>query len=278
MAEIKDLIKQLGQSKEEIYSLVCTVYEIDEEKRVISVKPNNGSADVFDVRLQTVVSSGLGLVCFPENDSEVMITFVSKEIAYVSLFSVIEKIQLNIGDFYFFVDASNMNMSIDNIDVTAENTEISSDSVKVNASNTEITSDEIKVNASNTEINSDTVKVVSTSFEIQGATIKLQAPLVDIIATTVNIAGAVTITGATAINGAITMNGGTKGGIPTASQLKDKINVLENDLNSLKTKFNSWIPVNNDGGNALKTQLSSWHTSQITPTTEAEISNPDVKQ
>lgn len=264
MAEIKDLIKQLGQSKEEIYSLVCTVYEIDEEKRVISVKPNNGSADVFDVRLQTVVSSGLGLVCFPKNNSEVMITFVSKEIAYVSLFSVIEKIQLNIGDFSFFVDASNMNMSVDNIDVIAENTEISSDNVKVNASNT--------------ELNSDTVKVVSTSFEIQGATIKLQAPLLDIVSATVNIAGAVTITGATAINGAITMNGGTKGGIPTASQLKSKINVLENDLNLLKTTFNSWTPVNNDGGSALKVQLNSWHTTQITPTTEAEISNPDVKQ
>lgn len=264
MAEIKDLIKQLGQSKEEIYSLVCTVYEIDEEKRVISVKPNNGSADVFDVRLQTVVSSGLGLVCFPENDSEVMITFVSKEIAYVSLFSVIEKIQLNIGDFSFFVDASNMNMSIDNIDVIAENTEISSDNVKVNASDT--------------EVNSEKVMVVSTDFEIQGQTIKLTAPLVDIISTAVNISGALTVTGAVAMNGAITMNGGSKGGLPTSSELVSKINVLENDLNSLKSTFNSWTPVNNDGGSALKTRLNSWHTTQIIPTTENDISNPDVKQ
>jgi hypothetical protein len=264
MAEISDLIKQLGQNKEEIYSVIGTVSEINEEERVILVKPNNGSADVFDVRLQTVVSGGLGLVCFPALDSEVIITFVSKEMAYVSLFSIIEKIQLNIGDFSLFIDASNMNMSVENIDVIATNTEISSDNVKINASDT--------------QINSDTVKVVSTNFEVQGATIKLSAPLIDLIGTAVNVTGAFTVNGAVALNGAITMNGGAKGGLPTGESLKNKLNVLENDINSLKSTFNSWTPVANDGGTALKTKLNTWHTSQIVPTTQEEISNPEITQ
>jgi len=265
MAEIADIIKKMTKTQEEIYSCVCTVTEIDEAKRLISVKPNNGSAEVFDVRLQTIVSGVLGLVVFPKNGSEVIINFISKEVAYVALFSEIEKIQLNIGDLSLFVDASNMNLAVENIDVTATNTELSSDNVKINASDT-------KINSDNVEINSQTTKVVTTNFEVQGANIKLTAPLVDIIA------GAVNISGAVAINGAITINGGGNGGVPLGAALVTKINKLETTINQLKTKFTAWTPVANDGGSALKAQLSSWHTTPIVPTTATEISNPQITQ
>jgi len=270
MSEIADIIKKMTKTKEEIYSCVCTVTEIDEEKRLISVKPNNGAAEVFDVRLQVIVSAALGLVVFPKNGSEVIINFLSKELAYVALYSEIEKIQLNIGEMSFFIDASNMNLAVDAIDMTASTTEVSSDNVTVNANSTELNSD-------NVEINSTTTKVVTTSFEVKGANIKLSAPLVDIIAGAVNISGAVAITGAVAINGAITINGGGNGGVPLGGALSTELNKIKTDFQNLKAKFTAWSPVNYDGGAALKTQLNSW-TPNTTPVSSSAISNPQVKQ
>lgn len=270
MAEIADLIKKMTKTQEEIYSCVCTVVEIDEAKRLISVKPNKGDADVFDVRLQASVSANFGAVFFPKMNSEVIITFLSKELAYVSLFAEIEKIQLNIGDFSLFVDASNMNLAVENIDVTATNTEVSSDNIKVNASDTEINSD-------NVTINSQTTKVVTTNFEVQGANIKLSAPLVDIMAGAVNIAGAVAITGAVSIAGAVAINGGANGGVPLGGALVTELNKVKTDFANLKAKFSAWSPVANDGGTALKAQLNGW-TPQTTPVTAAAISNPQITQ
>lgn len=270
MAEIADILKQLGKNNEEIYSVVCTVIEIDEQKRVISVKPNNNSAEVFDVRLQTVVSGALGLVYFPKMSSEVIITFLSKELAYVALYSEIEKVQLNIGDFSLFFDATNANLSSENIDVIATNTEISSDNVTANAQNTEINSDNITVNATST-------KFASSSFEVEGTSVKLTAPSIALMGAAINLTGTVTIAGATAINGAITMNGGANGGLPVGSKLATEINKIKTDLGNLKNKFNSWTPVSGDGGAALKSQLAGW-SPNTTATNAAAISNPQITQ
>jgi hypothetical protein len=256
MAEIADILKQLGKNNEEIYSVVCTVTEIDEQKRVISVKPNNNSAEVFDVRLQTVVSGALGLVYFPKMSSEVIITFLSKELAYVALYSEIEKVQLNIGDFSLFFDATNANLSSENIDVTATNTEISSDNVTVNATST---------------------KFVSSSFEVEGTSVKLTAPSIDLMGAAINLTGAVTIAGATAINGAITMNGGANGGLPLGAALVTEINKLKTDFSTLKQKFNNWTPVPQDGAVPLKQALATW-SPNVTPINAAAISNPQITQ
>ncbi|QHB38554.1 structural protein [Flavobacterium phage vB_FspM_lotta8-2] len=277
MAEIADILKQLGKNNEEIYSVVCTVTEIDEEKRIISVKPNNNSAEVFDVRLQTVVSGALGLVYFPKMSSEVIITFLSKELAYVALYSEIEKVQLNIGDFSLFFDATNANLSSENIDVIATNTEIRSDNIKVNATSTEINSDNVTVNATNTETNSQTTKFLSSSFEVEGTSVKITAPSIALMGAAINLTGAVTIAGATAINGAITINGGGNGGLPLGGALVSQLNSLKTDISNLKQKFNNWTPSSNDGGAALKSQLAGW-SPNVTPVTAAAISNPQITQ
>lgn len=93
--EITELLRQLTKSKEEIYSIICTVDAIDETKRVISAIPNNGDAEIFDVRLQSNVSGSLGFVCIPKAGSEVVVSFLSKSVAYVALFSAVDKILID---------------------------------------------------------------------------------------------------------------------------------------------------------------------------------------
>lgn len=270
MAEIQDLIKKIAKNKEEIYSCTCTVEEIDETKRVLKAKPKNGAADIFDVRLQTIVSGALGLVIFPVLGSDVTINFISKEVAYVALFSEIEKIELKIGDLSLFVDASNMNLAVENIDVVATNTEISSDNITANATNTELNSD-------NVDINAQAVKVVTTSFEVQGANIKLSAPLVDIIAGAVNISGAVTMAGSLAVAGAVSLGGSANGGMPKGATLATILTQLRTDMQGLKTRFSAWVPVGGDGGTALKNQMASWSPT-VAAVSQASISNPNVTQ
>lgn len=47
------------------------------------------------------------------------------------------------------------------------------------------------------------------------------------------------------------------------SKLKESVDELKNDLNTLKTAVSGWVPVGGDGGAALKTALASWYAAQI---------------
>lgn len=66
---------------------------------------------------------------------------------------------------------------------------------------------------------------------------------------------------------------GSFGGLIKIEDLVDKINTIEQDLNTLKSAFSSWVTVPNDGGAALKTATASWAGQSITPTQVADIEN-----
>lgn len=76
---------------------------------------------------------------------------------------------------------------------------------------------------------------------------------------------------------AITLNNGSYGGLIKVADLVTKINRLENDINTLKTAFSSWVVVPNDGGSALKASAASWYGSSITPLTQrSDIENTKI--
>lgn len=70
---------------------------------------------------------------------------------------------------------------------------------------------------------------------------------------------------------------GTNGGLVKVSELVDKINTIENDINTLKNAFSSWVTVPNDGGAALKAITSSWSGQQMQPTQVSDLENEKVK-
>ena len=75
----------------------------------------------------------------------------------------------------------------------------------------------------------------------------------------------------------IIFNGGNLGGLPVVGDLAKRLNIIENDINTLKTVFASWVPVAQDGGAALSTAATSWAASQLSLTKAADYENTKVK-
>lgn len=79
-------------------------------------------------------------------------------------------------------------------------------------------------------------------------------------------------------DGTVTFNGGDNEGLAKVKAVANKISAIENDLNSLKTAFATWMPVVYDGGASLKAGTASWASHQFNPTTEyQELENDKVK-
>lgn len=77
---------------------------------------------------------------------------------------------------------------------------------------------------------------------------------------------------------AVTFNGGDLGGLVKVEDLTNRLNIIENDINKLKTAFSSWVVAPQDGGAALKTAAASWFGSQLTPTKRDDYENKKVTQ
>ena len=80
-------------------------------------------------------------------------------------------------------------------------------------------------------------------------------------------------------DGSIVFNGGNFDGLVKVEPLVQKINKLENEINTLKQIFSTgWVPVANDGGAALKVAAATWAGSLITPiTTQNDLENTVIK-
>lgn len=76
----------------------------------------------------------------------------------------------------------------------------------------------------------------------------------------------------------IIFNGGDLGGLVKIEDLTKRLNLIENDINKLKTAMSGWVPMPQDGGAALKTAVTSWAGSQLTPTKRSDYENEKVKQ
>lgn len=76
----------------------------------------------------------------------------------------------------------------------------------------------------------------------------------------------------------IRLGGSTFGGLVKVTELVKKLNLLEKDINNLKTVVSGWTPVAQDGGAALKMALSSWTGSSLAETQQAELENSKIKQ
>lgn len=283
MANLRDIVKQLIKDNEEVYSTVCKVSEVDKTKRTCDVKPIDGSADIFDVRLQSKNETEVGLVLFPVVDSDVTVTFITKELAFVTQTNEIEEILLNIGEFSLFVDAENFEKSVKNIKINTEDYQKTAKDIKIDTESYDLSGENSNFTLS------ELFKVVSyADIELEAVKIAMQATNIDITGIT-NITGKTTVTGATTINGAatisgavamassVTIAGGTNGGMPIGSKLKDEFNKIINEINKMKTAFSGWSPVNDDGGAALKARSLTFSSSQLSPVDASAISNDNVK-
>lgn len=78
-------------------------------------------------------------------------------------------------------------------------------------------------------------------------------------------------------SGEVLFNEGKNGGLINITDLVKKMNALEDDLNSLKNLFKTWVPAPSDGGTALKTLVSTWFSKTLSKTTKSSIEDVKVK-
>ena len=93
---IGDLIKQLAKNGEEVYSLPCKVVSIDSDN-LAELEPLNGDPNLLGVRL-TAGASETPFLINPVIGSAVIATFLSKNTAFISLYSEIESVEIRGGD------------------------------------------------------------------------------------------------------------------------------------------------------------------------------------
>jgi hypothetical protein len=74
----------------------------------------------------------------------------------------------------------------------------------------------------------------------------------------------------------IIINNGDFGGLPKIQELVNRINLLENDNNTLKQVLTTWVPVTSDGGAALKAEATTWAGSTLQNTTVSQIEDTKV--
>ncbi len=166
MTKIADYIRKLAEAGEELYSKVCKVNSVDQKQRTCNVTPLDDAADIMDVRLQADMSMTSGLLILPAVGSNVLVSFLNKNVGYVSGWSEIDSIILR-----------------DDSD----------------------------------------------------------------------------------------------GGLVKVEPLTSRLNAVEQDLNSLKTVFKTWLIAPSDGGAALKTAAASWYGQNINPTKRSDLENTNVK-
>lgn len=93
---IIDVIMKSMRDQEEIYSLVATVDSVDEGKMTVDVSPIDDKAPVLSVRMISGNSETPFLI-IPKVGSKCVVTFLSRETAFVSLYSEIESVKIR-GD------------------------------------------------------------------------------------------------------------------------------------------------------------------------------------
>ncbi len=95
---IKELIQQLAKDNAEPYSIIGKVISYDSDTQTCEVEPINGAANVLQARLLTGhTSNKTGILIIPKINSNVIINFISKDLAYIAMFEDIENIYFN-GD------------------------------------------------------------------------------------------------------------------------------------------------------------------------------------
>ncbi len=75
----------------------------------------------------------------------------------------------------------------------------------------------------------------------------------------------------------IVINGGKLGGLINIKQLTDKLNIIEDDINTLKNAMRAWTPVAQDGGAALKASVSTWTSQTLANSQRGELEDETVK-
>lgn len=97
MSELARYIKIMANKKEEVYSVFAKVLSVDKENNTCVVRPiRNADSDIeYIVQLGSKFDDENDFIIYPMVDSTVLITWISKQDAFISLHGDIDEIYIN---------------------------------------------------------------------------------------------------------------------------------------------------------------------------------------
>jgi len=106
-AEIIQEIVDRRLARQELYSRICLVTDIDEAERTCTCDPiDDPDSKIFNVKFQSVINSTLGIFIKPKLNTHVIVTFINQNAGFISLVGAIDKIFINC-DSVIFNDGGN---------------------------------------------------------------------------------------------------------------------------------------------------------------------------
>ena len=115
--DLQQAIQQMAMSGAELYCKVCTVDAVDEDARTIDCTPIDEGAPLLGVNLQADQEQEVGVVQFPAEGSDVVVAFLSANVAVVVLTTEVTKTILTIGNTEAVVEDNSVTLATEKVSV-----------------------------------------------------------------------------------------------------------------------------------------------------------------
>jgi hypothetical protein len=97
MSEVATLLRQIVGTQ--IVGVLATVFKVDTSNATCDIKPEDGTAEILNVRLQSVESTNqLGIIIYPVEGSHVTAINIGGDHYQIVGYTEIERIAVKIGD------------------------------------------------------------------------------------------------------------------------------------------------------------------------------------
>ena len=114
---LRQAIQQMAMSGAELYCKVCTVDAINEDARTIDCTPIDEGAPLLGVNLQADQEQEVGVVQFPAEGSDVVVAFLSANVAVVVLTTEVTKTLLTVGNTEAVVEDNSVTLATEKVSV-----------------------------------------------------------------------------------------------------------------------------------------------------------------
>ena len=114
---LRQAIQQMAMSGAELYCKVCTVDAVNEDARTIDCTPIDEGAPLLGVNLQADQEQEVGVVQFPAEGSDVVVAFLSANVAVVVLTTEVTKTMLTVGNTEAIVEDNSVTLATEKVSV-----------------------------------------------------------------------------------------------------------------------------------------------------------------
>ncbi len=115
MSKARDALRKLLETGDEVFGIPCTVDSVDTENKTCYCLPiDESKADLIDVRL--MADNKTGFLIVPKKGSVVIVSMITNEAGFVSMFSEVDSIELNGSNYDGLVKIQELTEKLNNLE------------------------------------------------------------------------------------------------------------------------------------------------------------------